>query len=230
MNEFFLSVLMLDQAAFIGLGISLIIAGGFLGAWLFDVEIVLRRVSYLWFVALAGLAFAISQSIWTYPLTAMDAGFLWALALVGFGAYVAFGMATYFGAAARSRHIDGTTDSAWMGFVPLVNLWLLFKGSNVKSDAGHERSAIARFVIDPVLVVAALFVLSLTQVVNQALVPAENDDYRNPVDDPAFLEMLSQPLPTVLGYGFETALCAGYAAILTTVAASASRAFCSALI
>jgi hypothetical protein len=36
--------------------------------------------------------------------------------------------------------------------------------------------------------------------------------------------------PTVLRHGYETALCAGYAAILTTVAASASRAFCSSLI
>jgi replication initiation protein RepC len=34
----------------------------------------------------------------------------------------------------------------------------------------------------------------------------------------------------VLRHGYETALCAGYAAILTTVAASASRAFCSSLI
>jgi len=34
----------------------------------------------------------------------------------------------------------------------------------------------------------------------------------------------------VLGHGFETARCAGYAAILTPVAASVSRAFCSALI
>ena len=35
---------------------------------------------------------------------------------------------------------------------------------------------------------------------------------------------------TVPGHGFETARCAGYAAILTSVAASVSRAFCSALI
>jgi len=34
----------------------------------------------------------------------------------------------------------------------------------------------------------------------------------------------------VLGHGFETARCAGYAAILTPVAASGSRPFCSALI
>ncbi|MGD9866337.1 MAG: ArdC-like ssDNA-binding domain-containing protein, partial [Pseudodonghicola sp.] len=33
----------------------------------------------------------------------------------------------------------------------------------------------------------------------------------------------------VPGHGCETALCAGYAAILTPVAASGSRAFCSAL-
>jgi drug/metabolite transporter superfamily protein YnfA len=37
-------------------------------------------------------------------------------------------------------------------------------------------------------------------------------------------------LTLVLGHGFETARCAGYAAILTPVAASGSRAFCSALI
>jgi len=35
---------------------------------------------------------------------------------------------------------------------------------------------------------------------------------------------------SVLGHGFETARCAGYAAILTPVAASGSRPFCSALI
>ena len=34
----------------------------------------------------------------------------------------------------------------------------------------------------------------------------------------------------VPGHGYETALCAGYAAILTPVAAPVSRAFCSALI
>ena len=34
----------------------------------------------------------------------------------------------------------------------------------------------------------------------------------------------------VPGHGYETARCAGYAAILTPVAASGSRAFCSALI
>ena len=37
-------------------------------------------------------------------------------------------------------------------------------------------------------------------------------------------------VPPVLGHGYETALCAGYAALLTTVAASVPRAFCSALI
>ncbi len=37
-------------------------------------------------------------------------------------------------------------------------------------------------------------------------------------------------LRCVPGHGCETARCAGYAAILTPVAASGSRAFCSALI
>ena len=37
-------------------------------------------------------------------------------------------------------------------------------------------------------------------------------------------------LAVVPGHGYETALCAGYAAILTPVAAPVSRAFCSALI
>jgi copper chaperone len=35
---------------------------------------------------------------------------------------------------------------------------------------------------------------------------------------------------TVPGHGYKTARCAGHAAILTPVAASGSRAFCSALI
>jgi hypothetical protein len=63
--------------------------------------------------------------------------------------------------------------------------------------------------------------------------PAENLP-----DDPAVLKAMIAELQaenakitaTVPGHGFETARCAGYAAILTPVAASGSRAFCSALI
>lgn len=43
-------------------------------------------------------------------------------------------------------------------------------------------------------------------------------------DDPC------ESVPDVPGHGYETARCAHYAAILTPVAASGSRAFCSALI
>ena len=55
-------------------------------------------------------------------------------------------------------------------------------------------------------------------------------------DDMAFTNLIKQILKdlvhklSVLGHGFETARCAGYAAILTPVAASGSRPFCSALI
>lgn len=44
------------------------------------------------------------------------------------------------------------------------------------------------------------------------------------------LHQASLDLPwTVPGHGYETALCACYAAILTPVAAPVSRAFCSSL-
>ena len=49
--------------------------------------------------------------------------------------------------------------------------------------------------------------------------------------DQAFFERTIQARgATVPGHGYETAHCAGHAAILTPVAASGSRAFCSALI
>jgi AI-2 transport protein TqsA len=44
------------------------------------------------------------------------------------------------------------------------------------------------------------------------------------------IERFPNPTESVPGHGYKTARCAGHAAILTPVAASGSRAFCSALI
>jgi len=169
MDQFLVSLLLLDEGAMIALAFVLIILGGFIGSWIFTVKISLRRVAYLWWFAGINLVLIISQMIWAATPTAAEGGYLSALILFGMGAFPVYGAALYYGSAARSNHIKGTTESAWLGFVPFANLWLLFKGTEISSTDTQQRPVLSRFVLDPVLVIGALFVLSLSQAISKVM-------------------------------------------------------------
>lgn len=171
MDQFLVSLLLLDEVAIMGIAFLLIVVGGILAAVFLTVNISLRRVSYLWFVALLGLALTISQFLWVLTPTAADAGLLSPLIIVTMGSFALFGVGLYFSSAARSRHISGDTSSAGLGFIPFVNLWLMFKaGETQTADAERKaRSTASRFVFDPLLVVGALCILVLSQGISKAL-------------------------------------------------------------
>ncbi|MBR2654907.1 MAG: hypothetical protein IKD58_00145 [Loktanella sp.] len=82
--------------------------------------------------------------------------------------YVIFGAAYYYASAARSLHASNDTVKAWLGFVPILNLWLIFAGPDNEHVQSYPRGGFSRFIVDPILVIGALLVLGLSQVVSDA--------------------------------------------------------------
>lgn len=94
----------------------------------------LRRVPY--FLALAGI-FVVSSALslaWLATFEAMKAGILWFLVAAVYAGIAALGYA--YGVICHARSVNGYGDgnSAWMGFVPIANLFLLFKAP-VQNDS-----------------------------------------------------------------------------------------------
>lgn len=168
MDQFLIPLLLLEEGAITAIAFGLIILGGFIGSRILNVKISLRRVAYLWWFAGISLGLATSQIIWAKIPLAAEGGYLSALILFGMGVFLLYGAALYYGSAARSNDISGTTESAWLAFVPFAALWLLFKRTKTSLTDAQKRPAILRFVLDPLLVIGALFVLSLSQVITKA--------------------------------------------------------------
>lgn len=103
-------------------------AGGIVGACLPDTRRRMRRVIfYLWLTViwfLEGSVFSLMVSV--LPAAARD-GYLSAATGAAMMAWGLIGLLLYRVSAARSLDMRGNTRRAWMGFVPIVSLWLLFR-------------------------------------------------------------------------------------------------------
>lgn len=163
-------ILSLDPIAYIGFALALVIVGGFAGGMIFTVKITLRRVAYLWFLAGINLALSVSQLGWVALPSALDGNYPGELLLAMMACLFLYGIATYYGAAARSNHIDGTTKQAWMGFVPFVNLYLMFaRGNTNPGTIAPPVSGWRRWVFDPALVIVGVLVLALGNALSSAI-------------------------------------------------------------
>lgn len=165
MDRVFVSLILLDEIAAFGIATLMICVGGVIGAVLLDVTASFRRVTYLWFVALNGLALTIWQFLWFLAPKAAEAGLFSALAITVLGGFVLFGVALYYSSAARSRHIRGDSKRAWLGFVPFVNFWLVLKAG----PTPVQRTRLTRFVIDPLLVTGAILLLVFSSALGKSL-------------------------------------------------------------
>lgn len=208
MDKFFVSLLLQDEAGMIGIAFLLIIGGAIAAAFLFDVKISYRRVAYLWFIALSGLALTISQFLWFMVPAAVDAGLLSILMIVTLGSFALFGGAYYFASAARARDISGTTSNAWLGFVPLANFWLLFKsgGAHTADPNRVERSRISRYLFDPLLVVGAILVMALSQGLDKA---TDNTDFFNESDNDSLRQLIAETQTLEESFALEARLSGG---------------------
>ena len=140
----------------------------------------LRRVPY--FLAFAGI-FVLSSAFlplaWMATFEAMKHGVLWLLVASIFLGGVAYGYV--YGVISHARSVSGYGDggSAWMAFVPIANLFLLFKAP-IQKD---ETTSAARMAGNFVGVVLGLVLLALAQgitkvgddVLNNMIERAETD-------------------------------------------------------
>lgn len=191
MNQFFASILVLEEGQLILLAFVLMLVGAGLCAALVTVNSVFRRVIYFAYVAGVTTALTVSQFGWVLVPQAAEAGFLWAVVSLTLGAFVAYGAVSYYGAAARSRHVSGDTSKAWLGFVPFANLWLLFAPGQKTTEDIAPRSAAARFIADPAIVIGSLFLLAITQTID---LMSEDTPYYDVADSPELMSMISESM------------------------------------
>lgn len=189
MDRFFVKLLLLGDGALMGIFFLLIIAGGLIGSQLFTVRVSFRRVVYLWWLAGLNLALMFSQVGWAAVPVAADAGLLSALCILMLGVVVLFGMGLYYSSAGRSNDIGGDTSRAWLGFVPFANLWLICARRKKPSPDATADPAWARWVLDPILVIGALFVFLIAQVLGEV---AERMPAYDVADSPALRDLITE--------------------------------------
>lgn len=163
MDQFFVKLLLLDEQYFVGLTLLLIAFGGLIGSQIFKVRATFRRVAYLWWLALLNLALMMTQLGWVATAAAAEAGVFSAFCILMLSCVVLFGIGLYYASAGRSNDIHGNTSRAWLGFVPLANLVLVFSKRKNPLFGQTPRPLWARWGLDPILVVGALFVFAIAQ-------------------------------------------------------------------
>jgi hypothetical protein len=170
LDDIALSYIMLAESGMMGVNYLLLVSGGALGWMTWRGEWRLRRVTYFLALATALLVMALSQTIWLELPAAIKSGQLPLLALAGMGIMLAGGYLTWILAAARSRDIGGDLWTAPLAFIPLANLYLLFrKGEFYPARPRGIGRRLADGVLDVVLVIFGVLVLGAGNGVMKAL-------------------------------------------------------------
>lgn len=165
LEDFAISFTNQSEAALMAWGIGLSLLGFVLALRMRrNSQWSLRRVPY--FLAFAGI-FVLSSALplaWMATFEAMKHGVLWLLVASIFLGIAAFGYV--YGVISHARSVSGYGDggSAWMAFVPIANLFLLFKAP-IQKD---ETTSAARMAGNFVGVVLGLFLLALAQGITKA--------------------------------------------------------------
>jgi hypothetical protein len=163
-------LLLQGEGVHIALSLALLIAGGAFGSIFIRVTSKFRRVTYLWWLVGANLILIGVQFCWILLPLAATYGVVSLLSLFIYASPMVFGAAIYFGSAARSIHITGNAKHAWMGFVPFLNLWLMFATPDAGSVTDQaERSRFGRMIADPLLVISAIAVLGVNKTLEAKL-------------------------------------------------------------
>lgn len=167
MDQFFARMMLLDEGVLLALPYALIAGGGVVGAMLMTVRSKIRRTTYLLYASLLALILSVTQVGWLLLSSAAEIG-LFGVTIAGlYGVFFIGGIATYAISAARSQDVRGNTARAWLGFIPLANLWLLFSpGDDTVRGVTKPRSGLARFMGDPLLILMGLVVFVLAQSIN----------------------------------------------------------------
>lgn len=126
----------LPRPAFFLIGATLAALGGLIAALALPApSLPLSRSWFYLRLGLATLVLTLGQGLWILYLPALKAGISFALVLADVFSCLLFG--AYVGQIARARSLDayGNGKGAWMAFVPIANLFLLFRPGQPPSPA-----------------------------------------------------------------------------------------------
>ena len=121
-----------------GYNFLLIIIGGIAGVFLKKTDLRMARGTYYLNTALLMFAASISQTLWLQTIDGMINGYLFVVALVDITVWISIGFGFAFIAKSRSNDAYGTSKSAYLAFIPLANLALVFAPS--KDQLGFKSS------------------------------------------------------------------------------------------
>ena len=108
---------------------GLVIIGAIIAGYFTKSKSEIARAPYFAFGALLFLAVAGVQFVWLESVSAIAGGYLWVLMTVDLLSSLALGFFTCQIAMARSRDAYGDARNAVLAFIPVANLFLLFKPS-----------------------------------------------------------------------------------------------------
>lgn len=135
MDRIFLNILLIGPFGAILLFAASILVGGIIASRFVTVRVSHRRVTYFWLSAVIFCAFTALQLGSELLSNAVRNGFFVPLCIFLALTFPLYGAFIYFTSAARSNHIAGDTSLAWLGFIPVANLWLLLKPG--RADPHH---------------------------------------------------------------------------------------------
>ncbi|WP_299412671.1 hypothetical protein [uncultured Sulfitobacter sp.] len=106
---------------------ALVGLGGFLASRFINVQAQYRRVTHYALLGLIYCAFTIFLIGFGFLPAAAEKG-LFVPMFIGLALiFPLYGVALYYVSAARSNDITSDTSLAWLGFIPIADLWLIFK-------------------------------------------------------------------------------------------------------
>jgi len=149
------SYINLDQSLMKLIGFICILIGGGIHYLTSKSSAPITRSMYFFSFGVLFLASALEGLIWLAAPSAIVADALFIIVLVEFATFVLFGYLFGFVATGRSKDAYGTTGKWWYGFLPLINLVLLFKPSISPASSGKWKATI--------LVILAFIMMGLAQ-------------------------------------------------------------------
>ena len=120
--------------------LGLVVVGAIIAAVVTRSETEIARAPYFAYDALIVFFFSAVQIVWLQSIPAVAGGYLWVLMLISFVASIAAGFLFCCIAMARSRDAYGHGRMAFLGFIPIAQLWLLFKPSKNEISANRAPS------------------------------------------------------------------------------------------
>lgn len=166
MNDLTYHILM-NPAAAILINLAVLALGGFGASKIISVERPLRRVSFLLLMATTWFLIPVSMFPWLMAEEAAKEGMLGVLLAASLVPILIYGVLVYAFSARRSIDMTGTRRKAWMGFIPVINLVLMFTPGQNATERRKERTSFSRFVLDPLLIVVAMMVFTLAELINR---------------------------------------------------------------